>query len=500
MIDIDWHQRAQKEDFRISHFIDGKYVNLDQGEIIQKYAPRDGCLLYELPSGTPKDMERAISSARQSFNDKRWRGLPLQRRQTILRKLADLMEKHQETLALYESMDAGKPISQALNEVIQASCILRDAAESVDKLFSPYLSDGAYCAFQLRKPVGVVGAIISWNYPLVLAALKIGPALIMGNSLILKPSEFTSLSASYLAALALESGVPAGVLNVVNGAGHTVGLTLASHMDVDLLSFTGSSTIGKQMQIVAGQSNMKRLLLECGGKSPYIIFDDCPADLDMLAADIVATAFHNQSQNCLAGSRLLLQRSIKERLLPKVTEQAALLIPQDPLNPSTTFGAMSHEGHMNKVLAYIDSGEKEGAELICGGNRVHVYTGENSSGYYIEPTIFDNVSPGQKIAQEEIFGPVLSVLTFNDEQEAITLANNTRYGLGAYIATENIGRAHRLSQEISAGLIQIIGSSVAPDRYKDIGKEGHRESGFGFEGGLLGLGSYSLCSAIHQGI
>lgn len=501
MASIDWHQRAQKLDLNIRHFIEGVYIDTTEGDTIKKFAPRDGSLLYLLSIGTPKEMECAITSARQAYKDKRWRGLTLHQRQVVLYKLADLMECHQETLALYESMDTGKPITQALAEVVSASTMLREAAAGADKLFSPHLTDGSYCAYQLRKPVGVVGAIISWNFPLMLATLKIGPALIMGNSLVLKPSEHAPLSTSYLAVLALEAGVPPGILNVVHGAGHTVGSTLAHHSEVDLLSFTGSSATGKQMQIAAGQSNMKRLLLECGGKSPYIIFDDCPADLDRMAADIVESAFHNQSQNCMAGSRLLLQKDIKAALLPKVVKLAAQRIPQDPLDPNTIFGAMIHEAHMNKVMAYIDSGEQEGAQRILGGKRVQVDTGSaNSEGFYIEPTIFDEVSPTQKIAREEIFGPVLSVFTFVDEQEAIQLANNTCYGLGTYIATENMGRAQRVIQEINAGYIQLIGTATPAKCYWEIGKEGHRESGFGPEGGLPGLTSYSISTAIHQWI
>ena len=498
MTTVDWQQQAQEASFCIRHFIEGNYIDSIKSGVIQKYSPRDGSLLYPVSAGTAAEMEQAVASAKQAYKDKRWCGLLLQQRQAVLRKLADLMDAHQETLALYECLDAGKPITQALGEVAMASGMLRDAVDGADKLFSPYVANGAYCAYQLRKPVGVVGAIIPWNYPLVIAALKIGPALIMGNSLVLKPSEYTSLSAGYLATLAIEAGIPPGILNVVHGAGQTVGATLAHHQDVDLLSFTGSSATGKLMQIAAGQSNMKRLLLECGGKSPYLIFDDCPSDLDMLAADIVGTAFQNQSQNCMAGSRLLLQEGIKEKLLPKVIEQAAQFIPQDPLDPNTTFGAMIHEAHMNKVLDYIDSGEKEGARLIAGGKRVHVDTGGKTEGFYIQPTIFDNVSPQQKIAQEEIFGPVLSVFTFKGEQEAIELANNTCYGLAAYVATENMGRAQRLSHGLNAGTVMFTSSSTPAECVHEFGREGHRESGFGAEGGLLGLASYSLNTSVHQ--
>lgn len=496
---IDWHQRAKQVDICVHHIIEGRQVNLSPGMAMQKYSPRDGHLLYELPRGAGKDMIKALKSSRQAYNDKRWRGLSLSQRQMVLHKLADLIETHQERLALYESLDVGKPITQALGEVMRASALLRQAVNDIDTIFSRHVSDGLYSAYELYKPVGLVGAIISWNYPLILAVVKAGPALIMGNCLVLKPSEHATLSATYLASLALEAGVPPGVFNVVNGSGTKIGALLAHHRDVDLVSFTGSSVTGKQIQIASGQSNMKRLLLECGGKSPYIVFEDCPADLDMLAADIVDMAFTNQSQNCMAGSRLLVQKSLKGKLLPKVITLAAQRIPRDPLDINTDFGAMIHEAHMKKVLAYIESARQEGANLILGGNQIQVDTGNpDSGGFYIEPTIFDDVIPAHKIFREEIFGPVLSVLTFDDEQEAIQLANDTCYGLAAYIATENMGRAQRLAQEINAGYLQIIGTSMPVNCYREIGKEGQKQSGYGPEGGLQGLLSYSVRTAIHQ--
>lgn len=495
----NWHLRAKVTDFSAYSVIDGKNSCSIGQKSVNKYSPRDGSLLYKIPFGKTEHASEAVKIARESFRDKRWRGSSLHHRKAIIRKLANLVEVNQETFALYECLDTGKPISQALGEVIEASAILRDAADGADKLFSPYFADGNYCAYQLRKPLGVVGAIVSWNYPLVLAALKIGPALIMGNSLVLKPSECASLSAGYLATLALEAGVPPGVFNVVQGAGHVVGSTLAKHPDVDLLSFTGSSKIGKQIQMAAGQSNMKRLLLECGGKSPYLVFDDCPEDLDAIATDIVSMAFHNQSANCIAGTRLVIQDSIKEELLSKVIEQAASKIPQDPLDPDTTFGAIINEAHMNKVLAFIENGKRQGAHVVHGGSRVMVKAPEAcETGFYIEPTIFDHVDPQQSLAREEIFGPVLSVFTFNDEAKAIELANSSSFGLAAYLATENAGRAHRLSQEINAGLIMVVATSEPSDSYHEIGKEGLRESGFGIEGGLQGLNSYSAAVAVHQ--
>lgn len=499
MTTIDWRKMAAEAEFCVQHFIEGDYVICSKNNDTKKYSPRDGSLLYQLPDISPDQIDQAVKGARRAFKDKRWRAMTLQQRQTILLKLADLIDIHRETFALYESLDAGKPITQALEEVSTAAVMLRQIVHDADKLFSPYIADGSYSAYQLRKPIGVIAAITAWNYPLVIAVLKIAPALIMGNSLVLKPSEYASLSANYLGLLAIEAGLPPGVLNIIHCSGVTMGNILSHHEDIDLVSFTGSSQVGKQLQIAAGRSNMKRLLLECGGKSPYIVFDDCPSDLDMLAADIVGIAFSNQSQNCVAASRLILQAGVKDKLLPKVIELVKNITPEDPLLINTKFGALIHKAHMNKVLSFIDSGETEGAKLVCGGKQIQVDTGKgNNDGFYIEPTVFDHVNPNQKIALEEIFGPVLSVLTFKNEQEAIELANASGFGLAAYIATENVGRIQRLVHEVNSGFTQINGTSSPTPCYIELGREGQRESGFGHEGGLNGLFSYTVSTSVHQ--
>jgi len=361
-------------------------------------------------------------------------------------------------------------------------------------IICPSGSNGGVVAYQERTPVGVVGGIVGWNFPLTLAAQKVGPALMMGNSLVLKPSEFTSLSACRFAELAIEAGVPNGVFNVVNGAGKTVGDRLARHPDVGLMTFVGSSATGKQMMISAGQSNMKRVILECGGKSPYLVFDDCPADLDGLAADIVDTAFPNQGALCVAGTRLLLQAGIREKLLPKILKLTQALVPQDPLDPDTGFGAIMDRAHMHKVLGYIDSGKKEGAELLLGGNQVRAETG----GFYIEPTIFDQVDPNAKIAQEEIFGPVLSVLSFETEEQAIAIANNSDYGLAAYAATMDSARARRLGRKLNAGIFACVSTSTPRGGGVSIPIEGHKQSGFGLEGGVEGLKAYTVATMVNQ--
>ncbi|MBL4827821.1 MAG: aldehyde dehydrogenase family protein, partial [Spongiibacteraceae bacterium] len=347
------------------------------------------------------DVDHAVANARAAYNDGRWSGLSVDTRKEVLQTLAKLLESHTEEFALNECLDVGKPISMALKEDVPDSvAIIQQSAEGADKLLSPFGSTAMPLTYHIRKPVGVVGGIVGWNYPLVLAVTKMAPALAMGNSLVLKPSEFTSLSACRLAELAVEAGVPPGVFNVVHGAGETVGVALSLHKDVDLLSFTGSSETGKQLMIAAGQSNMKRLILECGGKSPYLVFDDAPNDLDFIASDIVSRAFANQGALCIASTRLLIQENIKKPLLEKILKRVASIVAQDPLDPDTSFGALMNEAHLKKVLSYIESGVEEGAQLIYGGQA----TEDISGGYYLGPTIFDGVDPLQKIAQEEIFG------------------------------------------------------------------------------------------------
>ena len=499
MIESLWQSRFNEASFNPCNVINGQAVDSTGDREVRKFSPRDGSLLYGLGCGTAEDVNLAVKHARASFDDGRWRRQSVHQRKSVLQSLVALIESNRDQLALYECLDVGKPITHAVNEDIPAAIhFLTSYIENMDKLRSPCGGDGGDFAYQLRKPVGVVAGIIGWNYPLLTALLKMGPALAMGNSLILKPSEFSALSASRLAMLALEAGVPAGVFNVVQGSGQVVGDALALHPDIDLLSFTGSSATGKQLMVSAGQSNMKRLMLECGGKSPFIVFDDCPDDLDFIACQIVGRAFRNQGEWCSAGSRLLIQESLKERLLPKIQEQAGKLIPQDPLDPATQFGALISEAHINKVLAFIESGKQSDAQLIQGGNPVQVnIAGVSSQGYYLEPTIFDQVDQYQALAQEEVFGPVLSIFTFANEGEAIAMANNSCYGLAAYAATTDLARAQRLAQNINSGYLEIIGSSTFSGGHVEISSEPQRQSGMGPEVGMEGLESYSLTTTAH---
>ncbi len=494
MSNIDWQEKCDSKKFQVRNFIDGQYSACLGDKIISKFSPLNGKLLYQFAQGTGEEVNQAVTAAQSAFNDGRWSGLSVHERKIKLERLASLIEENQEEFALNECLDVGKPINNAYyGDVPRAAGSLRSAAGNADKLLPSCGSDGGVFAYQQLKPVGVVGAIVGWNYPLSMACGRLAPALVMGNTLVLKPSEFTSLSACRLAELALEAGIPSGVLNVVHGSGSVVGDALARHPAIGLLSFVGSSATGKQIMVAAGQSNMKRLILECGGKSPYLVFDDCPDDLDFLAADIVEMAFTNQGALCVAGTRLLLQESIKDRLLPKVIEQAAQLTPQNPLSPNCTFGALINESHLNKVLGFIDSGKQQGAKLVMGGRQVK----QESGGYYVEPTIFDEVKPDHKIAQEEIFGPVLSVLTFKDEAEAIEIANNSVYGLAGYAATQNLARAQRLGRALHVGSCVIVGTSTPSEGDVAIGSEAHKQSGFGLEGGVEGLKVYTLSTAVN---
>lgn len=492
MTTIDWRARAADTQFSVRNFIDGHYQDCVGLQTIQKFAGRNGKLLYEFANGDGSEVAFAVANAREAFDDGRWRNLSSDERAAVLNKLADLIDSHRETLALYESMDVGKPISNALSDDL--GCLpagLREAAANIDKLQGNCGTDQGCLIYQSHQPVGVVAGILGWNCPAILAGGKIGPALVTGNSLVLKPSEFTSLSTSFLAELALEAGVPAGVFNVVNG-GPIVGDALARHMDVDLLTFVGSSATGRLLMKAAGQSNMKRLILECGGKSPFIVFDDCEDYLDHVADRVVESAFPNQGAFCSSGTRLLVQDSIRDKLMPKVLERAAAITPSDPLDPDCTFGAIMNQAHLNKVLGYIELGKEQGAQPILTGKQVL----QDSGGFYLSPTIFDQVDPNARIAQEEIFGPVLSVIGFKDEAEAIAIANNSTFGLAAYVATQNLGCVRRLGDELRSAIIQIFATDQPSGGNLSITVEAHKQSGIGFEGGVRGLEAYTVASTV----
>lgn len=491
---IDWIGKSQDLKLRVRDFIGGRWQPERAGEALEKYSPRDGRLLCRFGVGEAQDVNEAVANARGAFEDGRWSKLPVQQRKDALLKLALLIEKHCEELALLECLDVGKPISDALAvDVPTAAAIIRYNGEAADKVYGTvYSVDPSNLSYQLRRPLGVVAGNVGWNFPLVLAAGKIGPALATGNCLVLKPSDLTSFSAARIAELAIEAGVPEGVFNVIHGDAN-VGAALAHHPDVDLLTFTGSTETGKKLLIAAGQSNLKRLLLECGGKAPNIVFDDSP-QLEAVADVVVARAFWNQGQVCTASSRLLVQDRIKDDLLGLVIQKAATLTPGDPLKPETRCGAVVSQAHKDKVMCYIDRGERDGARRVYQSNAPAPFEG----GFYVSPVIFDQVSPDQKIAQEEIFGPVLSVISFRDEEEAIRIANNTIYGLSAILWTKDLGRAHRVTHGVNAGWV-VVNATDKPvggpgEGVLSVG--GHKQSGIGVEGGIEGLQAYTSTTAV----
>ncbi|MDH0184167.1 aldehyde dehydrogenase [Stutzerimonas sp. Brlt_13] len=448
----DWQQRAR--DLRIEGraFIQGEYCAAAQGGQFDCISPVDGRVLAQVASCDQADAERAVASARTAFEAGSWAKLAPAKRKAVLIRFADLLEANREELALLETLDMGKPIGDSLAvDIPGAARALRWSGEAIDKIYDEVAATPHdQLGLVTREPVGVVAAIVPWNFPLMMACWKLGPALATGNSVVLKPSEKSPLTAIRIARLAIDAGIPAGVLNVLPGYGHTVGKALALHMDVDTLVFTGSTRVAKQLMIYAGESNMKRVWLEAGGKSPNIVFADAP-DLQAAAQAAAGAIAFNQGEVCTAGSRLLVERSIKERFLPMVVEALKGWKPGNPLDPATNVGALVDTQQLNTVLGYIDSGRQAGAQVLIGGQR----TLEETGGLYVEPTIFDGVDNAMKIAQEEIFGPVLSVISFDSAEEAVAIANDTPYGLAAAVWTADLSKAHRTARALRAGSVWV---------------------------------------------
>lgn len=480
-----WQARASTLQLRHQAFIDGHFVDAQGGQTFATLNPANGQKLADVAACQPADVDRAVLAARRAFESGVWAQQHPRERKRVLLRLAALIEQHTEELALLETLDMGKPISDALAyDLPETAKCFAWYAEAIDKQYDEIAPTGPDALATItREPVGVVAAVVPWNYPLMMASWKVAPALAAGNSVLLKPAEQSPLSALRLAELAAEAGIPPGVFNVLPGLGPVTGQALGQHMDVDCLAFTGSTATGKRFMAYASESNLKRVWLECGGKSPHIVFDDCP-DLDKAAQAATVGIFSNQGEVCIAGSRLYVQDGIYDQFMAKVAQCAQGMRPGDPLDPATTMGAIVDENQMRRVLGYIASGLSEGATLRTGGQQAHTASG----GYYVEPTIFDCPRQAMRIVNEEIFGPVLAAQRFHTEDEAVALANDSPYGLGAGLWTAQLARAHRVSRRLRAGLVWV---NCYFDGDITVPFGGVKQSGFGRDKSLHALDKYS---------
>ncbi|MDP1901971.1 MAG: aldehyde dehydrogenase [Rubrivivax sp.] len=448
----NWHERAAalRPDGR--SVIDGQRRVAASGQTFEKLSPIDGRRLGAVARGAAADIDAAVASARAAFDDARWAGMPPSGRKRLLQRFAEAILAAREELALLETLDMGKPIqySLAVDVPSTARCIAW-YAEAVDKVYDEIAPTGSNAlALITREPMGVVGAIVPWNYPMIMAAWKLGPALAAGNSVVLKPSEKSPFTALRLAELAVEAGIPPGVLNVVPGFGPEAGEALALHMGVDAISFTGSTRTGRRMLEYAGRSNLKRVYNELGGKSAFIVFADF-ADLPRAAATVAGSLFFNQGESCNAPSRVLVHESVADEFVAVVVAQAPKYAPADPLDSGTVMGALVDETQLRTVMGYIEAGHGEGARCVAGGRQAR----SESGGFYVEPTVFDGVDNDMKIAREEIFGPVMSVIRFKTEAQALALANDSPYGLQASVWSDNLSRAHRVARALRAGTVHV---------------------------------------------
>ncbi len=469
-------------------FVDGAWVDAASGDRFETRNPATGEVIAEIAEAGAADVDAAVGAARKAYEGP-WSRMDAADRGALLWRISDLIEARADTLARLEVIDNGKPIREAQIDLRETIDAFRYYAGWTTKLEGETIPvRGNILNYTLREPLGVVGAIIPWNFPLLMAAWKVAPALACGNTVVLKPAEQTPLTALELAAIATEAGLPAGVLNVLPGFGETAGAALVRHPGVDKVAFTGSTAVGKIIMREAA-ATLKRVSLELGGKSPNIVLAD--ADVDAAARGAFAGIFYNMGQACTAGSRLLVAASIKEALLAQIVERARKLQPGDPLDPKTRMGPLISEEQLTRVQGYIEQGRREGANLLVGGKRA-LYGGE-ARGYWLEPTVFDAVQPGHVIAQEEIFGPVLAALTFEDEEEAIALANDTIYGLAAAVWTRDIKKAHRFARRVQAGTVWI--NTYHPlDAASPFG--GYKQSGYGRELGRYALDLYTQIKSV----
>jgi acyl-CoA reductase-like NAD-dependent aldehyde dehydrogenase len=466
--------------------IGGRFQDAVSGKTFASINPATEEVLAEVAEGDAADIDAAVTAARAAFNNANWRGMAARERSKLLWKLGDLIMEHADEIALTETLDNGKPLFESRNvDIPMAAETFYYYAGWCTKIEGETIPvPGNYLNYTLREPCGVCGIITPWNFPLLMAAWKLAPALTSGNTAVLKVAEETPLTGLWLGQLCLEAGFPEGVVNVVPGYGETAGRALVAHPDVDKISFTGSTAVGKEI-VRNSADTLKKVSLELGGKSPNIIFAD--ADLDAAVKGAFNGIFYGKGEVCNAGSRLFVEKSVHDRVMEKLLERARRLVPGDPLDRKTRLGALVSRTQMEKVLGYVSLGLEEGAQAVLPGGRV------GECGYFVKPTIFDSAETSMRIAQEEIFGPVLTVLTFENAEELVEKANSTIYGLAAGIWTRDIGKAHTVARKIQAGTVWInaYGSLSAESPFG-----GYRQSGFGRELGRYGIDLYTQIKSV----
>jgi len=472
---------------KILHYIGGKHLPSVDGATFEVAEPVTNRVYTQVAAGGPEDIDRAVESAAAAFEIGPWPGMAARARARVLNRIADAIEARGEQIAAMETFDTGLPVTQARGQAARAAENFRFFADMAVTLHEDAFHSPAQMGYVLRKPVGVAGLITPWNTPFMLESWKIAPALASGCTVVLKPAEWTPLSASLLPEIMAEAGVPDGVFNIVHGIGEVAGAALVVHPGAPLISFTGETTTGQTIMRAAATS-LKGLSMELGGKSPCVIFAD--ADLDRAVDSALFGVFSLNGERCTAGSRILAERTVYDSLVTRLGERAERIKVGDPSDPETEVGALVHPEHYDRVMSYVRLGVREGARLVTGGSR----PAGLSAGNYLAPTVFADVTPSMRIFQEEIFGPVVCVTPFDSEADAVSLANDTRYGLAAYIWTSDLGRAHRVAAAVEAGMTWVNSHNVR-DLRTPFG--GVKASGLGREGGQHSIDFYTSSRIVH---